>query len=249
VITAPPDLSVCFGSAAVGGEVGWLAGIRCALRKVEDFQLQQLGCLEGGIKRIESLRKYPEALLAPLGRIRDVLREVGTLRQQISDLACGWRFSSRTELLKSLYLEPIRICKPSLQGVFGSHSPFADADLQEYLDWTSAITRNLVGERTAGEPGEVVAPGKTREGPEFTWQRIAAGAALGLATDAATPGDAIRMGAALAADSARVRTSTMQIRAQAALVEQQRRDYAAFQRQLDQSLHFWILKGIEARGQ
>jgi hypothetical protein len=249
VITAPPDLSVCFGSAAAGGEVGWLAGIRCALRKVEDFQLQQLGCLEGGIKRIETVRKYPAALLDPLVWVRDVLREVATLRQQISDLSCGWRFSSRTELLKRLYLEPIRLCKPSLQGVFGAHDPFADADLQEYLDWTSAVTRNLVGERTAGDAGDIVAPGKTREGPEFTWQRIAAGAALGLATDAATPGEAIRMGAALSADSARVKASTMQIRAQAALVEQERRDYAARQRQLDQSLHFWILKGIEARGQ
>jgi hypothetical protein len=57
VITAPPDLGVCFGTAAAGGEVGWLAGIACALRKVEAFQLQQLGCLETGIKRIESLRK------------------------------------------------------------------------------------------------------------------------------------------------------------------------------------------------
>ena len=41
----------------------------------------------------------------------------------------------------------------------------------------------------------------------------------------------------------------MQIRAQASLVEQQRRDYAARQRQLDQTLHLWVLKGIEARGQ
>jgi hypothetical protein len=249
VITAPPDLSVCFGPSAAGGEVGWLGGISCALRKVETFQLQQLGCLERGIKRIETLRKYPEALLEPLVPIRDVVREIATLRQQVTDLSCGWRFSARTNQLKTLYLEPVRLCKLSLQRVFGSHSSFADADLHEYLDWTSVVTRNLVAERTVGEPGLALSPGKTPEGPEFTWQRIAVGAARGLATDAATPGEAIRMGAALSADSARVKTSTMQIRAQAALVEQQRRDNAARQRQLDQTLHFWVLRGVQARGQ
>src|SRR4029077_4994702 len=95
-------------------------------------------------------------------------------------------------------------------------------DFAEDLGWTSVLPRNLVAERTVGEPGLPLSPGKTPEGPEFTWQRIAVGAARGLATDAATPGEAIRMGAALSADSARVKTSTMQIRAQAALVEQQR---------------------------
>jgi hypothetical protein len=249
VITAPPDLGVCFGPGVVGGEVGWLGGITCALRRVEDFQLQQLSCLQRGVKRIETLRKYPEALLEPLVPIRNVVKEIATLRQQVSDLSCGWRFSARTELLRTLYLEPMRLCKPSLQRVFGSHTSFADADLHEYLDWTSVVTRNLVAERTVGERGVVLAPGKTSEGPEFTWQRIAVGAARGLATDAATPGEAMRMGAALSADSARVQTSTMQLRAQAALVEQQRRDYASRQRQLDQTLHFWILRGVQARGQ
>ncbi len=249
VITAPPELSVCFGGSAAGGEVGWLAGIQCALQKIENYQLQQLGCLEKGIKRIETLRKYPEALLEPLVRIRDVVGQVATLRQQVAGLSCAWRFSPRTALLKDLYLEPIRLCKPTLQRVFGSHASFADADVNEYLDWTSVVTRNLVAERTVGELGEPVAPGKVREGPEFTWQRIAAGAARDLATTAATPAEALRMGAALSADSARVRSSTMQIRAQASLVEQQRRDYAARQRRLDQTLHLWVLKGIEARGQ
>ncbi|HKC11714.1 MAG TPA: hypothetical protein VKI41_06615 [Vicinamibacteria bacterium] len=249
VITAPPDLSVCFGPSAAGGEVGWLSGINCALRKVENFQFRQLRCLEGGVKRIETLRKYPEALLEPLVPIRDVVKEIATLRQQVASLSCGWQFSTRTELLKTLYLEPVRLCKVSLQRVFGSHSRFPDADLHEYLDWTSVVTRNLVAERTVGEPGLVLAPGKTPEGPEFTWQRIAAGAARGLATDAATPGEAIRMGAALSADTARVKTSTIQIRAQAALVEQQRRDYSARLRQLDKTLHFWVLRGIQARGQ
>src|SRR5258708_34640 len=113
VITAPPNLAVCFGPGVAGGEVGWLGGITCALSRVEDFQLQQLSCLQRGIKRIETLRNYPEALLEPLVPIRNVVKEIATLRQQVSDLSCGGRFSAMPGLLRTCYLAPMQLRKPS----------------------------------------------------------------------------------------------------------------------------------------
>lgn len=82
--------------------------------------------------------------------IRASTAEVEGIRRELGQLSCGWQFSPRTMLLQRLYLEPIRLCRPSFQAVWGSHTAL-DRDLHEFADYTSVLTANQIATRVQSE--------------------------------------------------------------------------------------------------
>jgi hypothetical protein len=246
-LTAWPDVGACFaaGTLIPDGEVKLLWQISCVVEKIDAWGAQQLECLQRAVERRQRLILYPNALRRPIDEVRKIARQVRTLKDEVGRLACGWRFSPRTRILEGLYLNPVKLCRPSFQNVFGSHDRFGDAGLQEMLDWTSATTHNLIQERTIGrEPGKAGPPA----GPEFSWQRIAAEGVRDLTTSISRPGQAVRFAAQYSADGLQVEASTLQLRTQALLVEQQSRDYRRMKARQGHAYAFFLLSELEASG-
>ena len=242
---ATPDLAACWVDpgdllGGAGPEARALAVVHCLVSKIQEWQVKQQACLESQVERMHRVILWPDAARRPLAGASRVLVQIRTLRQQIESLACGWRFSARSAILRDLYLRPVKLCKPGLQAVWGDHRGLFDADLQEYLDWSSTVSHNLVQERTVGREAGDRRPSDP-QGPEYTWQRIADGAARDLAAHVNTPGEAVRMGAQLSADTLRVENNTLQLRAQTSLVEQQRRDYRRLKRAWGQGFDLYLV--------
>jgi hypothetical protein len=247
-LTAWPDVGACFaaGTLIPDGEVKLLWQISCVVEKIDVWGAQQLECLQKAVERRQRLILYPDALRRPIDEVRKIARQVRTLKDEVGQLACGWRFSRRTRILEGLYLNPFKLCRPSFQNVFGTHDRFGDAGLQEMLDWTSVTTHNLIQERTIGrEPGKAGPPA----GPEFSWQRIAAEGVRDLTTSINRPGQAVRFAAQYSADGLQVEASTLQLRTQALLVEQQSRDYRRMKARQGHAYAFFLLSELEASGQ
>ncbi len=246
-LTAWPDVGACFaaGVAIPNGEVRLLWQISCVTEKIDAWGAQQLECLQRAVERRQRLILYPDALRRPIEQVRKIARQVRTLKQQAEELACGWSFSPRTRLLEGLYLKPFKLCRPTIQQLFGSHERFADAGMHEILDWPSVTTRNMVQERTVGrEPGKT----DTHVGPEYSWQRIAAEGVRDLTTSLSRPGQAVRFAAQYSADGLQVEANTLQLRTQALLVEQQRRDYRRVKARQGSAYALMLLSELEASG-
>jgi hypothetical protein len=246
-LTAWPDVGACFaaGTLIPDGEVKLLWQISCVVDKIDVWGAQQLECLQRAVERRQRIILYPDALRRPIDEVRKIARQVRTLKDQVGQLACGWRFSPRTRVLEGLYLNPLKLCRPSFQSVFGSHDRFGDAGLQEMLDWSSVTTHNLIQERTIGrEPGKSGPPA----GPEFSWQRIAAEGVRDLTTSINRPGQAVRFTAQYSADGLQVEASTLQLRTQALLVEQQSRDYRRMTARQGRAYALFLLSELEASG-
>lgn len=85
---------------------------------------------------------YPTELL---GQIGSVLQDVRTVKDELRELACDWRFSSPVDdLQRSIYEGNGSLCKGLYQRVFGAPASGPDADLAEYLQWSSARRLNVV---------------------------------------------------------------------------------------------------------
>jgi hypothetical protein len=238
-----PKLDILACSAASGGlspVAAQLAVVACIMDNINWYQLRILDCLDTQITDIHAIVMFPGQARRVFREFKTVWEEGVTLKQQVESLACGWRFSSRSALLRDLYLKPIRLCRPEVKLIFGDHSPFFDGDVHELYDWTSKNTRNLIHERTVGP----VDGGDPERGPEGTWEAVATDTAaqiVGLEEDKASEAWALRYGAQLASDRLQVQTNTLQLRAQQLLVEQQRRDYRAVKRQYESALRLFVL--------
>jgi hypothetical protein len=244
-LTAWPDVGACFaaGTLIPDSEVKLLWQISCVVDKIDAWGAQQLECLQRAVERRQRLIFYPDALRRPIDEVRKIARQVRTLKDELGQLACGWRFSPRTRILEGLYLNPFKLCRPSFQSVFGSHDRLGDAGLHEMLDWTSVTTHNLIQERTIGrEHGKAGPPA----GPEFSWQRIAAEGVRDLTTTINRPGQAVRFAAQYSADGLQVEASTLQLRTQALLVEQQSRDYRRMTARKGRAYALFLLSELEA---
>jgi hypothetical protein len=241
VQTAPSDLTACFAGGAPDPEIRALSRVNCIVAAINKWQMQQMSCLQRRVESIHRLTLYPDSLKRTMGELLKVIHRAQTLKQEVEGLACGWRFSPRSAFLRDLYRHPIRLCKPSFQAAFGDHGAFFDADLHEYLDWTSTVTRNVIQDRTVGTEEQF---GSVLAGPEYSWQRIAADTGRDLSTKANRPGTAVRLAAQLSADELRVETNTIGMRTQAMLVEQQARDYSRQKSALRRTFKLYLLANV-----
>ncbi len=236
------DIFGCADAAASFDPVAAkLAVVACIADTINEYQIKILDCLETQVADVHAIVMLPHEARRAITEFEKVWKQARTLKQQVESLACGWRFSKRSGLLRDLYLRPIRLCKPEVKFIFGDHSSFLDGDTQELYDWTAKNTRNLVHERTVG-PADGWNPAR---GPEGTWNDVATETAKRIAglegDDEASEGWAVRYGAQLAADRLQVETNTLQLRTQKTLVGQQHRDYRALQEHYRQGLRLFVL--------
>jgi hypothetical protein len=147
-----------------------------------------------------------EGVLFP---IQTALAEIRGIRNEVSGIACGWQFSPRTAVLRQLYLEPARLCRPSFQLIWGSNTAAVDRDLQELEDYVGVMTANQLA--TLSQSQETFArvfPDAFRPGtgPGFS------------------PGEANRMEASMLAQAGQVALSNNQTANQSLLVAEMERE-------------------------
>ncbi len=230
---SPPDLSQCAVAGLLSGESGRLAQILCVLRVLNEWQYEQLACLEARVQARAAEVIYPvRQVLAPVNM---VLRNVDTLRDQVETLACDWRFSPRARLFHGIYLKPLRLCRDSYRWAFGRDDGFGNGEFRELASWASVLSRNLVTTRT-GDKGDL--------GPESTWRYTATSVSAEHIENMSSPAEALRLGATVAADQLRARNSTIQVRAQRMLVEELLRAHRERRRAVERGWALYLTDSV-----
>lgn len=233
-----PDLARCSALGAAGG-LGRLKAIACVVEAINEWQHEQLRCLEEQVQDRTARIIFPvRQVLAQVGM---TLRDVDTLREEVERMACDWRFSPRTRLLEGVYIRKVRLCRPSLQLILGRHGTYGSAPFHELASWSSALTHNLIAERTGLA---------LDQGAEATWMYTATSVAGGHIENMRSPGQAVRLAATSGADALRARNSTLQMQAQRLLVGEELRAWralrqaqeAALQRQITASIAAWPVR-------
>lgn len=233
-----PDVATCTAQGPLhgGGERGALAVIACVVQRLEEWKLRHIECIQKSVNRRQDVVLWP---LRALRVLKHGLRPVDTLRKIAEQtLSCGWNFSFRTEMLRDLFVYPVKLCRNGYRIVWGGHDTLPDADVHELFDWTSTLTHNLVQDRTIHEHG------KSGELPEETWRRIGAEGAQHIGEHYPTPGQAARFEAQMLADRLRVDSNSLQLQAQTLLVGQQARDYRALKRRHERALSRYLVSWV-----
>src|SRR5262249_47055612 len=116
-----------------------LAKIIAALEEANRF----LARVNGSVREFRDL----QALMFPdrvLDAIQTFFRPVSSILQEIDQLACGWRFAPRVELVRLGLLKRGALCRREYQGLFGAPVPGLDADLAELRQWSAVRRMNTV---------------------------------------------------------------------------------------------------------
>jgi hypothetical protein len=144
----------------------------------------------------------PDGVLDP---IKAATSQVFGIRREVESLACGWQFSPRTTLLRRLYLEPVKLCRPGFQAVFGEHAGL-DRDLHELADHTAVLTANQVSTRVQSE--------------DLTFTRAFKDSFSQATVGWFSPGEANRYEAVMLAMSSEVALANNQLAAQKLMVDE-----------------------------
>ena len=227
-LAAPLELGKCAAQGLLPGRNGKLAMIACVVKTINEWQHEQLRCLEDHIEDRASKIIYPlKQVLAPVNM---GLRTINSLREEVEKLACGWRFSSRTELLEGVYLRQVKLCRPSFQSIFGNYDGYFTAPFHELTAWASSTSKNLIAQRT-GLEGDL--------GPEATW--------LYTATpdeEMPSPGEAIRLTSTRLADRLRAKNSTLDMQAQRLLVGELLHAWRAMKKENEDRLNWFLTTSV-----
>jgi hypothetical protein len=81
-----------------------------------------------------------------LDEIRSVFQQVRSIQDEVSGLACNWKFSPRVDGLRKGLLKLGPLCRREYQRAFGAPVPGVDADLDEYGQWQAALRWNVVAD-------------------------------------------------------------------------------------------------------
>jgi hypothetical protein len=91
---------------------------------------------------------HPDGVLNP---INTSLALVRSMRSEVNSIACGWQFSPRTAMLRQLHLQPLRLCRPTFQLVWGTSVAGPDRDLNEFADYVGVLSSNQLSTRADSE--------------------------------------------------------------------------------------------------
>ena len=91
---------------------------------------------------------HPDGVLNPINTSLALMR---SMRSEVSAIACGWQFTPRTAMLRQLHLEPLRLCRPTFQLVWGSSVPGPDKDVNEFADYVGVLSANQLSTRADSE--------------------------------------------------------------------------------------------------
>ena len=141
--------------------------------------------------------------------IRATIAQVHGIRSEIAAIACGWQFSSRTALLRDVYLRPVRYCRPSFRRIWGSPARTASSDLEELHDFVGSLTANQLSSRAEAEA---------------TWTRVYPEVFRWTTTPGWSPAESNRVEAMMLAMSGQVAIANNQVLAQTVLLDELARD-------------------------
>src|SRR5262249_96385 len=82
---------------------------------------------------------------------------VRSIKDEVDQLACGWKFTPRVERLRLALFAGRSFCRSDWNLLFGGPAPTIDSDLGDYYDWSSVRRLNLIRTRNgkgAGGAGE-----------------------------------------------------------------------------------------------
>lgn len=156
------------------------------------------------------------------------IAEVRAIRGEVAALSCGWRFSPRTGILRDLYARNLRLCKPSFQFIWGSHTAGPDRDLHEMNDYVAVLTANQISQQTQSEE---------------TMARVFSETYRKALVPGFSPGESNRHEAAMLAMAGQVALSNNQLANQKLLVDQMERD---LDRRELQHAAVWSTFGMES---
>jgi len=144
-----------------------------------------------------------EAVLYP---IKASIATVQSIRADLTAIACGWKFSPRTEMLRQLQLQPLKLCRPAFQLVWGTSVAGPDRDFDELADYVGTLTVNELSTRAQSEDASF------RRAFSDTFHLAKAGQF--------SPGEANRHEAVMLAMAGQVALANNQLQAQKVLVDQ-----------------------------
>lgn len=173
---------------------------------------------------------FPPQIFDP---VLAAIADVRGIRSELNSLACGWQFSPRTAVLQQMYLRPLRMCRPTFDFVWGTHTSGRDRDLQELHDYTAVMTANQLSQRTQSEET------MTRAFPETFRKALVPGY---------SPGEANRAEAAMLAMAGQVALSNNQLKAQKLLVDELERDLDRKEERHVANFSLFAVKGLATLG-
>lgn len=211
--TAAPNLALCVGPLT--SELDGLRRLACLLDAFNRWRLESIRCAQRRIDDWQAAIMWPLEGRRPIGV---ALARVRTLREEAEALAgSSWTLDDAQRQLTSTYTSPTRVDRRVYERAWGV-SLGAGRDVQDLAAWNAALTRNTIQGRTSA------AFGLAGELPESTWERI--GRELPATLDAESDAlAAMRYTPQLAADRLRVETSTTRLHAQALVTTQLHRDW------------------------
>jgi hypothetical protein len=125
------------------------------LNRFLDKAMRDFDALQVRYYNVIRNRAFPAHVFDPIVR---TIGNITSIRKEVEALSCSWQFSPRTDLLRGLYLKPLKLCKPSFQSIWGSDERAPDADREALNDYVSTLSHNMMSERVEQE--------------DFSWDRI-----------------------------------------------------------------------------
>jgi hypothetical protein len=178
---------------------------------IQQIELVAQAVVQRRINDLVSGYAFPASLFR---EIHETIDDVKDIRDEVTAIACDWRFSERTGLLRDVYLRPLKLCRPSFQLLWGSGEGHWDADLQEMQDYVGTLTTNMVSERVEAEG---------------SWRHIFPDMQRATAVFRASPGEANRDEAVALAGAGVVADSNSAIASQTLLLAQFEREMDRFE--------------------
>ncbi len=209
---------------------------------VEDGLIAKIAAILGLIQRVRMITlltwhrqidvrlgayAFPDSLF---GQISHVITTVDDIRRELNNLACVWPTSARTDILESLLLQRLALCRDDYRHTWGIHDGMWDQELQEAHDYVGTMTANMISERTEKTNTEWVT------GLQQTY--------LDTAQGYLSPGEANRREAAALAWTNEIALGNGQIATQNLLVRQMRRDMERFDQKKADDLTYYLYRGV-----
>lgn len=129
-----------------------LNAVANALAFINNKLMKKQRQLHEAIDKIERNIAFPNWLGEQAGvfhPIRHVVEEVKGIRKEVDQLSCGWKFSPRVEPFWKMAFTNGRVCRDEVRTLWGSAEGLPDADLHELSQYSTALTANMLAERSA----------------------------------------------------------------------------------------------------
>ena len=165
--------------------------------------------------------------------IQASIAQVQGIRREIDAIACGWQFSTRTSLLRDLYLHPVRLCRPTFRLIWGSPVRTVDRDVNELQDYMATLTANELSARSEAET---------------TWTRVHPEVFKWVTTPGWSPGESNRVEAMMLAMSGQIAVANNQVLGQKLLIDELEWDLDRRQERQVTNLHVFALQGLASLG-